>query len=235
MLIRPIWSSCKGISIMAYLDFISRLHRSTKRNYLERATEHDKAECAAEAKKFGRNYWDGDRKFGYGGYHYDGRWKPVAIDLIEHYQIKPKDRVLDVGCGKGFLLYELMSLVPDLGIRGIDASDYALKHAKEEVRPFLDLGKAQDLPYPDDAFDLVISINTLHNLNIHDLERALREIGRVCKGNSYIVVESYRNEQEKVNLFYWQLTCESFFSQQEWEWLFSEFGYSGDYSFIFFE
>ena len=220
---------------MACIDFISGLHKKGKRDYLERVLKYDKAACAQEAKKFDKNYWNGEREFGYGGYYYDGRWKSVADKLINHYGLKSGQRVLDVGCGKGFLLYEMKTLLPGLEMRGIDISKYALENAKEEVKPFLDLGSACELPYPDRNFDLVISITTLHNLYIYDLEKALREIGRVSKKNSYIVVESYRDEREKTNLLYWQLTCECFFTPQEWVWLFKRFGYQGDYSFIFFE
>ncbi len=220
---------------MAEIDFISRLHKRTRRDYLERVARGDKARCAEVARRFGRDYWDGDRKYGYGGYRYDGRWAPVARAITDHYGLADGQSVLDVGCGKGHLLYELKRLLPGLSVRGLDISEYALANAKEEVRPLLDLGRAQELPYGDGAFDLVVSITTLHNLYVHDLRRALREIERVRRGGAYIVVESYRNEAEKDNLLNWQLTCECFFTPDEWRWLFERFGYTGDYSFIFFE
>ncbi|NTV13189.1 MAG: class I SAM-dependent methyltransferase [Desulfobulbaceae bacterium] len=219
---------------MPYVDFVTSLHTRTKRDYLERVRRGDKAECAAVAKKFGRDYWDGDRKYGYGGFHYDGRWQGMARELIAHYDLREGQRVLDVGCGKGFLLYELKKLVPGLEVRGLDISEYALAHAKEEIRPFLDLGTAHNLPYPAQTYDLVISLNTLHNLYLFDLIKALREIARVKRGGSYIVVESYRNEEEKANMIHWQLTCESFYTPEEWQFVFTEAGYSGDYSFIYF-
>jgi len=220
---------------MACIDFISQLHNKTKRDYLERVIKDNKAECAQVAKRLDKDYWDGDRKYGYGGYRYDGRWKPVVKDMVEHYGLKAGHRVLDVGCGKGFLLYDIKLLIPDIEIKGIDISKYALNHSKEEVKSSLDLGSACNLPYSDNCFDLVISLNTLHYLYIYELEQALKEIERVSKGNSYIVVESYRNESEKANLLHWQLTCECIFTPQEWEWLFKKFGYRGDYSFVFFE
>jgi len=220
---------------MALVDFISQLHTKTKRDYLQRVLKHDKASCARVAKKLDKNYWDGDRKYGYGGYQYDSRWRSVAQNMIKHYGLKNDSRVLDVGCGKGFFLYDVKSVLSQVEIRGIDISSYAIENSKEEVRPFLDLGPAHKLPYSDNYFDLVISINTLHNLYIHDLEKALQEIERVSKGNSYVVVESYRDENEKANLLYWQLTCECFYRPEEWKWLFNKFGYNGDYSFIFFE
>ncbi|MCX7748456.1 MAG: class I SAM-dependent methyltransferase [Clostridia bacterium] len=220
---------------MAYIDFVSKLHKSTNRDYLARILEADKAKCAHIAKQFGKDYWDGDRKYGYGGYQYDGRWRTVAEEMARHYNLQPGQKVLDVGCGKGFLLYELCQVVPGLQITGIDISHYAIENAKEEVRQFVHCGLAQDLPYEDKSYDLVYSITTLHNLYIFDLKKAIYHIERVSKGNSYILVEAYRNEREKVNLLYWQLTCECFFSDDEWKWLFKEWEYKGDYSFIYFE
>ncbi|MEK6236106.1 MAG: class I SAM-dependent methyltransferase [Planctomycetales bacterium] len=220
---------------LAYVDFLSPLHKKTERDYLARVNEFPKAEAATRAKRFDFDYWDGDRKIGYGGYHYDGRWRAVADGLIDHYQLRPGDKVLDVGCGKGFLLHDLTQGQPGLEITGIDISSYAIEHAKEEARPFLSEGSAAELPYPDDSFDLVISINTLHNLHCYDLDKALREMERVGKKHKYLVVESYRNEEEKANLLYWQLTCESFLTPDEWAWWFERTGYSGDHSFIYFE
>jgi len=220
---------------VAYIDFISKLHQKTERDYMLRVVEHDKAACAEVAKKFGRDYWDGDRKYGYGGFRYDGRWRVVAEDMVKHYGLQPGQTVLDVGCGKGFLLYDFTQVLPGLKISGIDISDYAIENAKEEVRPFLKQGLAQELPYEDNSFDLVISITTLHNLYLYDLKKAIQEIERVSKKNSYVVVDSYRNERERVNLMYWQLTCECFFTPEEWEWIYNEFGYTGDYSFVFYE
>jgi len=220
---------------MAYIDFISPLHKKTKRDYLGRVNEFPKAEAAKVACQFGKEYWDGDRKFGYGGYNYDGRWRAVADLLVSHYNLKPGDKVLDVGCGKAFLLYDLMQAVPGLAVSGIDISQHGIDTAKEEVQPFLQVADAAKLPFPDQHFDLIISINALHNLSCEKLEAALKEIERVGKKNKYLVVESFRNEEEKVNLLYWQLTCRSFYSPEDWQWWFQRTGYKGDHSFIFFE
>ena len=122
---------------MTEINLVQSMHASTKRNYVQRVVEHDKAESAEVARQFGRDYWDGERRYGYGGYRYDGRWRPLAQTLIDRYGIKPGMSVLDVGCGKGFLLYEFTQLVPDLKIAGIDISQYGIDNAKEEVRPFL--------------------------------------------------------------------------------------------------
>lgn len=220
---------------MAYVDFISPLHRRTTRDYLGRVNEFPKADAARVARQFGAEYWDGDRRYGYGGMRYDGRWRVVAEAMARQYGLKSGDRVLDVGCGKGFLLYDLTQVVPGLEVTGLDVSRYALDHAKEEVRDRLVEGHARSLPFEDGSFDLVLSINTLHNLYCYDLDAALREMQRVGRRHRYVCVESYRNEEEKVNLLYWQLTCESFFTPEEWAWWFDRCGYQGDWSFIYFE
>ncbi len=220
---------------MATVDFVTLIHTKTKRDYLERVIKGDKAQCAVIAKKFDKDYWDGDRRYGYGGFKYDGRWRPVAEAMAKHYGLKKGMKVLDVGCGKGFLLYDLTQAVPGLECQGIDISQYAIDHSKDEIKPFLKQGQAEKLPYKDKSFDLVISINALHNLYLHDLFTALKEIQRVSKSHGYIVVESYRNENERINLLNWQLTCECFFTPKEWEWIYAQAGYRGDRSFIYFE
>jgi ubiquinone/menaquinone biosynthesis C-methylase UbiE len=220
---------------MAYLDLVTPLHRKTVRDYLARVNEFPKAEAATLAKQWGRDYWDGDRKHGYGGMRYDGRWRPVAALLAEHYKLQPGQRVLDIGCGKGFLLYDLSQIVPGLEVCGLDISAYAIENAQPEIKSFLQVGNARELPFHDASFDLVISINTLHNLYCYELDAALRHMQRVTQKHSYLVVESYRNEVEKANLLYWQLTCETFCTPQEWEWWFRQTGYAGDHSFIYFE
>ena len=222
---------------MAYIDFMSSLHKSTKRDYLARVNdpEFPKAKAAELAKRWGYDYWDGDRRICYGGYNYiPGRWTPVAKAMADHYQLKAGDRVLDVGCGKGFQLYELALAVPGLEIYGIDISEYAIENAHERVKDRLQVGTATSLPFDDEFFDYVFSINTLHNLFNYQLDAALREIVRVSRKHSYICVESYRNEVEKANLLYWQVTCEAFHTPAEWEWWYSKVSYGGDYSFIYF-
>ncbi|TLD95157.1 class I SAM-dependent methyltransferase [Helicobacter jaachi] len=210
------------------------LHTQTKRDYLGRMLD-SKVECMGVAKEFGKDFWDGDRRFGYGGYKYDGRWERVARELITLYDLKADSKILDVGCGKGFLLYELQKLLPNARIAGFDTSVYAINHAKEEVAKDLFVHDAKDmLPFGDGEFDLVLSLNTLHNLPIFHLKTALQEMARVGK-QQYMVVEGYRNNRELFNLQCWALTCESFFRPEEWIWLFREFGYKGDYEFIYFE
>jgi protein-L-isoaspartate(D-aspartate) O-methyltransferase len=223
---------------MGYVDFLSVIHKATSRDYLARVNDPDypKHRAAELAKKWDYDYWDGDRRINYGGYRYiPGRWEKVARAMADHYGIKAGDKILDVGCGKGFLLYDFTLAVPGVEVCGIDVSTYALGHAKEEVKARLRQGNANSLPFPDKSFDLVVSVNTLHNLHCYDLERALREIERVGRRHKYICVESYRNEREKANLLYWQVTCEAFNTPEEWQWWFKLTGYTGDYSFIFFE
>jgi len=163
-----------------------------------------------------------------------GRWNPVAEELINTYNLKAGSKVLDIGCGKGYLLYEMKLLIPDLEITGIDTSDYGLKNAKEEIKPFIFNHKAEEkLPFKNKEFDLVISLGTLHNLRFPKLKIALSEMERVgIKG--YLMLESYRNEKELFNLQCWALTAESFFDKDEWECIYEYFGYNGDYEFIYF-
>lgn len=216
------------------LDIVTKLHKKTSRDYITRMNDN-KIECMKKSKEYGYDYWDGDRKFGYGGYHYDGRWKVVAQDFIKQYGLKDGCKILDVGCGKAFLLYELQQLLPNATIVGIDSSEYALDNAKQEIKDKLFVHKAQDVyPFKDDEFDLVISLNTLHNLKIYELKTALKEIQRVSK-RAYVLVEAYKDETELFNLQCWALTCESFFRPDEWIWLYKEYGYVGDYEFIYFE
>ena len=220
---------------MAYREFVSLVHKSTKRDYLARVTQRDKAEVAEMAIKFDYDYWDGSRETGYGGYKYDGRWRKVADAMVAAYGIKPGMRVLDVGSGKGFLLHDFQASVPGVEVAGMDISAYGIQHTMEDVKPFCQVGSAAKLPYPDKHFDLVISITTLHNLYNYDLHAALGEIERVGRGAKYICVEAYRNEREKVNLMYWQLTCRAFHTPAEWDFVFRQAGYTGDHEFIFFE
>ena len=215
-------------------NYVTPLHQSTERDYLARMMDQ-KVHCMKIAKQYEEDYWDGDRRYGYGGYNYiPGRWKSVAEALIKNYNLKSGSKVLDVGCGKGFLLYEMKLLIPELDIKGIDISEHGLKNAKKEVKPFLKKLKAQDsLPFEDNEFDLVISLGTLHNLRLFDLEKSLKEIERVGR-QAYVMLESYRNEKELFNLQCWALTAESFFDEEEWVWLYNHFNYTGDYEFIYF-
>jgi ubiquinone/menaquinone biosynthesis C-methylase UbiE len=215
-------------------NFITKLHVSTNRDYLARMND-DKIECMKIASQYSEEYWDGDRRFGYGGYKYiPGRWKPVAEQIIKTYNLNNDSKILDVGCGKGFLLYELKLLIPSLIIEGFDVSSYGISNAPESIRDDLFIhNAAKPYPFKNKEFDLVISINALHNLKISKLKNAFQECQRVAN-NGYIAVESYRNEKELFNLQCWALTCKSFFSTDEWLWLFEEFKYTGDYEFIFF-
>ena len=216
------------------LNIVTPLHKKTKRAYIDRMID-DKVHCMLKAKEYEFDYWDGDRRYGYGGYKYDGRWKVVAEKLIDIYRLKSDARILDVGCGKAHLLYELKQLLPEAEIHGFDISRHGLGDAPESIRDSLFRYRAQDVyPWGDNYFDLVISLGCLHNLRIFELETAVKEIERVGK-SKYIMLESYRNEQEQFNLQCWALTAETFFDTAEWIWLYNHFGYTGDYEFIYFE
>ncbi|MBI5240594.1 MAG: class I SAM-dependent methyltransferase [Elusimicrobia bacterium] len=216
------------------LEVVTPLHKKTPRDYAARMRD-DKPGCMTVAKRFDQDFFDGERKFGYGGYAYDGRWEPAARRLIELHGLKPGASVLDVGCGKGFLLREFQKLLPGGRVAGFDVSRYAVEHAQEDVKPSLFVHDArQPYPFQDQEFDLAVSITTLHNLPVFDLRKSLREFQRVAK-RGFLVVESYRNDRELYNLQCWALTCLAFFSVEEWVWLFQDAGYAGDYEFIYFE
>ncbi len=181
------------------------------------------------ARQYGFEYFDGTREQGYGGYHYDGRWLPIAEDIIAHYNLKAGDRVLDVGCAKGFLVKDMMKVCPGLEVFGLDVSEYALKHCEPEVVGRLHLGCAQSLPFPSKSFSCVFSINTLHNLEGESLKKALGEITRVSKGFSYVQVDSYYTEEERDLFLSWVLTAKTHDYPEGWLQIFKEAGYTGDY------
>ncbi len=217
------------------LNIVTPLHQATNRDYLGRMMDN-KVEAMLVAKKYEKEYWDGDRRYGYGGYSYiPGRWKPVVEALIERYGLTNNSSILDVGCGKGYLLYEIQLFLPEARIVGFDISHHGLASRLPEFQGELFIGRAQE-PYPfkDDEFDLVISLTTLHNLRLPELQVALGEIERVGR-SAYVMLESYRIEHELFNLECWALTAESLLDAGEWEWLYIHFGYTGDYEFIFFE
>lgn len=180
------------------------------------------------AKQFGKEFFDGERKHGYGGYRYDGRWLPVARRMIDHYHLGPEARILDVGSAKGFLLYDFLQILPDSTVRGIDVSVYAKEHAHAGMGAFIDIGSADELPYPDSSFDLVVSINSIHNLPLERCKRALREIERVSRAHKFVTVDAWRTEEEHQRLLDWILTAETYMSVDDWHHLFNDVGYTGD-------
>ncbi len=219
------------------IDFISSLHKATKRDYLARVNDkkYPKFKAAKLAKKWGYHYWDGSRKINYGGYKYiQGRWIPIIKKLCKFYNLKKKAKILDVGCGKGFFLKDLKDFNSSFEIHGIDISKYAIKNSHPDIRSNISLSNSNKLKWKDNYFDLAVSFNTLHNLHNYDLYKSLTEIERVAK-KKYICVESYKTEIQKMNLLYWQVTCEAFCTPEEWKWWFKKSKYKGDYSFIFFD
>ncbi len=216
------------------MNIMTKMHKRAKREYLPRMID-EKVHCMMKAKEYEFDYWDGDRRYGYGGYKYDGRWKSVAQEYIDIYGLDNNSKVLDIGCGKAYIIHEMKQLLPEAAIIGFDISRHGLADAPEEIREHLFRYRAQDrYPWGDDYFDLVISNGCFHNLRIFELETALKEMERVGK-QKYIMLESYRNEEEQFNLQCWALTAESFFDTAEWIWLYRHFGYTGDYEFIYFE
>lgn len=182
------------------------------------------------ARQFGQEFFDGDRLYGYGGFSYMPRfWQPVIPDFKAHFGLSENSKILDVGCAKGFMLYDFTQLIPGISVSGIDISDYAIREAKPEIKPFVQVANAIELPYQDNAFDVVFSINTLHNLEREQLVIALKEVMRVSKGKAFITVDAYRNDEEKQRMFAWNLTAKTILHVDEWRELFKEAGYTGDY------
>lgn len=210
------------------IDLLRNYPRS-KRNTSARAdviTEEHKA----IARQYGKEFFDGDRLFGYGGFHYHSRfWQPVVPDLVEHFGLKAGSSLLDVGCAKGFMLYDLMALVPGIELAGIDVSAYAIENAKEEVKPLLRIGSAEALPFEDNSFDVVMSINTVHNLEEAECAKALQEIDRVSRGKAFITVDAYRNDEEKERMLQWALTAKTIMHVDDWKQFFNDIGYQGDF------
>lgn len=206
-----------------------RSYPRTKRNIEERIKT--KSEKSREiARKFGEEFFDGDREHGYGGFAYNPKfWTGVVSDLIDEYHLNNQSSVLDVGCAKGFLLHDLKIALPGIKVKGIDVSDYAIMNSIDTVKTDLLVASADNLPFADNSFDLVLSINTIHNLDRSNCSDALKEINRVTKRYSFITVDAYRNEEERIRMEAWNLTAKTMMSCNEWISFFKEVKYTGDY------
>ncbi len=215
-------------------NYMYKRHNSTKRNYINRMLDQ-KIICMKESKKYSKNYWDGDRRYGYGGYYFiEGYWLDLAKKFIKDYDLSNSSKILDIGCGKGYLLYEIKKILPNIKICGIDISTYAIKNSHPKIKKYLKkMDARKKINFKSKSFDFAFSLATFHNFDIDQLKISLSEIRRVSK-KSYLMVESYRNEKELFNLQCWALTASSFFSKKEWEWIYKEYNYNGDYEFIYF-
>jgi SAM-dependent methyltransferase len=209
-------------------------HYPTCRRPIEQRARMVTEEHRRLARKFGKEYFDGDRLSGYGGYHYHPRfWRETARYFRDYYRLSGNASILDVGCAKGFLLHDFKELLPDARVAGLDISEYAIENASASIKPFLQVGNATALPFGDGEFDLVISINTIHNLDLTGCKTALREVQRVSRAHSFIVVDAWRTEAERLLLEQWILTCKTYLQVEDWKRLFAEVGYSGDYDWFF--
>ena len=213
---------------MAEINLLRHYPKSTRP--IEERGQRITDEHRATARRFDGEFFDGDRLYGYGGYSYHPRfWTDTVRLFCEHYQLVPGASVLDVGCAKGFMMYDFKLAMPDIRIRGLDISQYAKEHAEEEVKDCIDIGTASKLPYPDHSFDLVISINTIHNLPLEECKEAIREIQRVSRKYAFITMDAWRTEREREQLAKWNLTALTYMSVQDWEIVFQEVGFTGDY------
>jgi SAM-dependent methyltransferase len=210
------------------IDLMAKYPRA-KRNVEERGATKTDADRAL-ARKFGKEFFDGDRSHGYGGFNYHPRfWQPVIPTFQEHWGLVSTSSVLDVGCAKGFMLHDFAALIPGIVVKGIDISEYAVKNAIEDMRPHVQVADAKCLPFADKSFDIVIAVTTIHNLERDELIQSLREIERVSRRGSFITVDAYRNDEEKERMFAWNLTAKTILHVDEWKELFKEAGYTGDY------
>ncbi|WP_420132301.1 class I SAM-dependent methyltransferase [Rhodopseudomonas sp.] len=201
----------------------------TKRNVDERGQTKSE-EDRAIARKFGKEFFDGDRRHGYGGFNYMARfWQPVIPTFQSHFGLDASSSVLDVGCAKGFMLHDMAELIPGITVKGVDISDYAIEHAIDDMKPHVGVASATKLPFADKSFDVVISINTVHNLVRDDCATALREIERVARKGAFITVDAYRDDEEKRRMMAWNLTAQTIMHVDEWKAFFAEIGYTGDY------
>ena len=210
------------------IDLLENYPR-TKRNVEERG-ETKTEDVRRIARQFGKEFFDGDRQYGYGGFKYFSRfWQPVIPTLQKHFGLTGRSSLLDVGCAKGFMLHDLVELIPDITVSGVDVSDYAIEHAMDDIKSKVQVADAKNLPFADNSFDVVIAINTIHNLERADCAKALCEIQRVSRKGSFITVDAYRNDDEKQRMFAWNLTAKTIMSVDEWVAFFEEVGYTGDY------
>jgi SAM-dependent methyltransferase len=200
-----------------------------KRNVKARGLE--KTEKDREiARKFGKEFFDGDRSHGYGGFSYNPRfWTPVVPTLKDYFSLSAKSSLLDIGCAKGFMLFDIKKNIPGISVKGIDVSEYAITNSIKDIQSDLQVADARELPFDDKSFDVVISINTIHNLELTDLTLALSEIERVSRGKSFITVDAYNSSEEKERMFAWNLTAKTIMSVDEWATFFNDVGYTGDY------
>lgn len=213
---------------LAEVDLLT-LYPKSKRPIDERASTVTDADREL-SRQFGKDYFDGDRKHGYGGYSYHPRfWQPTVKHLRDRYGLPDNAQILDIGCGKGFMLHDFKELMPNATVAGIDISDYAVSNAIETMRPFVRVGDAQALPFPDKSFDLVTAINTIHNLPREECKKAVREIQRVSRGHSFLTVDAWRTDEERDRLFRWVLTAKTMMHVDDWKELFADAGYAGDY------
>ena len=179
------------------------------------------------ARDFGKDFFDGDRKHGYGGFSYYPKfWKPVIPTFKDYWNLNYESCVLDVGCAKGFMMHDLKEEIPGIKVQGVDISDYAINNCIASVKGLVHVANANKLPFEDNSFDVVISINSIHNLEKNECGIALQEIERVSKGNSFITVDAYRNDEEKERMYAWNLTAKTIMSVEQWKIFFDEVPYS---------
>ena len=223
----------KGIFIYLFMSEINLMARYPKSNrnkdLFQRISEKTETNRKI-ARMFEKEFFDGDRKYGYGGYSYNSKYfTGVVEDMRDYYGLTSESKVLDIGCAKGFMLFDFKKIIPGITIRGIDISNYAIENAIPEIKEYVNVGNVKNLSeFKDKEYDLVTAITTVHNLNLEDCKQALREIERVGK-NAFITVDAWKNEKEKERMYAWNLTALTYMHVDDWKALFDEVSYTGDY------
>lgn len=181
-----------------------------------------------ELSRFEQEYFDGPT--GYGGYYYDGRHARAVRAMIDRYDLGPGSRVLDVGCAKGFMLYEFVRQgIED--VRGCDVSRYAVERAHPGVKGRLEVASADRLSHPDASFDFAYSVDVVHNLPSEQCDQAIREVMRVSRGAAFIQAASFETDEEQHRLTEWGVTVRTFRSKRQWRETFERLEYRGDFYF----
>jgi ubiquinone/menaquinone biosynthesis C-methylase UbiE len=187
-------------------------------------------EVRAIARQYGRDYFDGDRRYGYGGYSYHPRfWQDTVRRIRDYYQLPADAHLLDIGCAKGFMLHDFQELMPQATVAGLDISAYAIENALPSMKAFVRVGNAKELPYANGSFDLVLALNTLHNLPLQECKQAVREVARVSRRHAFIVVDAWRTDEQRERMRQWVVTAHTVMHVDDWTKLFAEAGYTGDY------
>ena len=213
---------------MKEFDLLS-IYPSLNKRYVSKNTR--KIENRIIASYRGKEFYDGKRDNGYGGFKYDGRWKKIAERIFEHYKLKENARILQIGSDKGFLLNDIKNIKPKCTVAGVEVSNYAITKTLKSVKKYIKKSSFVNLPYNNNYFDFVIAIGPVYSLSLPDAIKCLKEIKRVGKGKSFITLGAYNHERDFKLFRYWTLLGTSILNKKEWIKVLKHCKYKGDYKF----